>query len=83
MEQVDGVKIKCARNGLEFRVPELPLYSVDAYCSVTRTIYEFLGRFCQCWVKCQTFRDIPTMNGDTLAERYERTISRIEGMTRV
>jgi len=33
-------------------------------------------------VKCQTFRDIPTKNGDTLAESYEGTIFRLEQMTR-
>jgi len=83
MEQLDGVKIKHARSGRECSLPELPRYSVDGYCSETRTIYEFLGCFWHGCVKCQTFRNISTMNGDTLAERHERTMSRLEQMTRV
>jgi len=69
MEQLDGVKIKHARNVREYRLNELPSYSVDGYCSETRTIYEFLGCFWHGSVKYQTFRDIPAMNGGTLSER--------------
>jgi G:T-mismatch repair DNA endonuclease (very short patch repair protein) len=29
----------------------------------------------------QPFRDVSTMSGDTLAERYERTMSRLEQIT--
>jgi len=83
MDQVDGVKIKHARNGRECRLPELPHCSVDGYCSETRTLYEFRGCFWHCCVKCQTLRDIPTRNGDTIAEIYERTMSRLEQTTRV
>jgi hypothetical protein len=42
MEQTDGCRILHARNGLEYRLPELPFYSVDGYCVETRTVYEFL-----------------------------------------
>jgi len=83
MEQLDGVKIKHARKCRECRLPELPRYSVDGYCSDNRIMYELLGCFWHGCVKCQTFRDIPTMNGDTLVEGYERTMSRLEQMTRV
>ena len=31
---------------------------------------------------CQSFRDVTTTSGDTLAARYERTISRLEQKTR-
>jgi len=32
MEQNDWVVLKHARNGHEYRVPELPYFSVDWYC---------------------------------------------------
>jgi len=32
MEQTDGCQIQHARNGSEYRIPELPHYSVDGYC---------------------------------------------------
>jgi len=68
-------------NGREFKVPELPQFSVDGYCPETRTIYEIF------WCHfhghtCQPFSDVITLNGDTLAERYERTMARLEQMTR-
>jgi len=81
MEQTDGCQIHHARNGREYRPPELPRYSVDGYCRETRTVYEFL----RCYYhgcKCQPFRDVKTMGGETLAERYEQTMARIEQITR-
>ena len=45
MEQTDGCTIMHAKNGREFRLPELPRYSVDGYCAETKTVYEFLGCF--------------------------------------
>jgi hypothetical protein len=42
-EQTDGCQIH-ARNGREYRPPELAQYSVDGYCAETRTVYEFLTR---------------------------------------
>jgi hypothetical protein len=38
MEQTDGVVIKHARNGREYRLPELPHFSVDGYCAETNTV---------------------------------------------
>ena len=32
---------------------------------------------------CEPFRDVCTMSGETVAERYERTISRLEQITQV
>jgi len=69
MEQEDGVKIKHGRFGREYRVPELPYFSVDCYCPETRTIYEFNSCFHHGHT-CQSFRDVTTKIGDTLAERY-------------
>jgi len=43
MEQEDDCQIRHARNGREFRPPELRHYSADGYCAETRTVYEFLG----------------------------------------
>jgi len=44
-------------------------------------VYEFFGCF---WHghTCQAFRDVSTMSGDTLTERYESTMSRLEQITR-
>ena len=80
MEQTDGCQIMHARNGREYRPPELPHYSVDVYCPDTKIIYEILGCFYHGHT-CQHFRDVRNMGGDTLAERYERTISRLEQIT--
>jgi len=83
MERTDGCHIQHARNGREFRPPELPHYSVDGYCAETRTIYEFLGYYYQ-GCKCQPFRDVKTLaSGETLAERYEQTMARIEQLKSV
>jgi G:T-mismatch repair DNA endonuclease (very short patch repair protein) len=80
-QQTDVVKIMHGRNGREYRLPELPRFSVDGYCPETRTIYEFFG----CDYNgntCQPFDDVTTMSGDTLSERYKRTMSRFEQITR-
>jgi len=45
MQEMDGCKIMHARNGREYRLPELPRFSVDGYCPETRTVYEFLCYF--------------------------------------
>jgi G:T-mismatch repair DNA endonuclease (very short patch repair protein) len=75
-EQTDGCRIRHGRNGREFRLPELPNFSVDGYFSETKTVYEFNGCY---WHghSCQPFRDTPTAADDTLAERYERTMARL------
>ena len=80
MEQTDECTIMQPRNGQEFRLPELPCYSVDGYCAESRTDYEFLGYF---WHgrKCLPIRDHNTLDEDTLAERYEKTMARIEQIT--
>jgi hypothetical protein len=72
MEQADGCQIRNARNGREYR-PELPHYSVDAYCAETRIVYGFLGcHYHGCTF--QPFRDVKTVGGDTFSERYEQTV---------
>jgi len=38
MEEMDGVQIKPCRNGQEYRLPELPRFSVDGYCRDTNTV---------------------------------------------
>jgi len=80
MEQTDGCTIMHARNGREFRLPKLHRYSVDGYCAETRKVYEFFGCF---WhgCKCQPMRDHETLDEDTLAERYVKTMARIEQIT--
>ena len=74
----DKWKILHARNGREYRLPELPHFSVDGYCAETRTVYEFVGCFFHGCVKCQPLRDLKTLDDDTLAERYERIMARLE-----
>ena len=81
MEETDGVKIMHCRNGREYRLPELPHFSVDGYCPETRTVYEFFGCFYHSHT-CQPFHDVTTLRGDTPAERYEQTMSRLEQITR-
>jgi hypothetical protein len=82
MERIDGCCIQHARNGREYRPPELPHYSVDGYCAETRTVYEFLGCYYH-GCKCLPFRDVKTLtSGETLAERYEQTLARIELLKR-
>jgi len=81
MEQTDGVAIKHARNGREYRLSELPHFSVDGYCTETNTVYEFFGCY---WhgCDCLPFRDVITTNGDTLAARYDQTMARLEQIHR-
>lgn len=80
MEKEDSCHIIHTRNGREFRPPEIPKYSVDGYCPETKIVYEFFGCFAHVHT-CQPFRDVPTMSGDTLAERYERTMTRLAHIT--
>ena len=58
----------------------MPRFGVDVYCPETRTIYDRFGYFHG--HTCQPFRDVSTMGGNALAERYERTMSRLEQITR-
>jgi len=69
------------RKRQEYKPPEVPRISVDGHCPETNTIYDFLGCFCH-GHSCQPFRDVTTLSGDTLAERYERTMARLELITR-
>ena len=78
--QTDECTIMPARNGREFRLPELLRYSVDGYCAETKTVNEFLVCFYH-GCKCKPLRDHKTLDEDILAERYERTMSRIEQLT--
>ena len=45
MEHTGGCRIIHARNGREYRPPEIPNYSVDVYCPETIIIYEFFVVF--------------------------------------
>ena len=76
IQQIDGVAIKHARNVREYRLPELPHFSVDGYCAKPNKIYEF---FVCHWhgCPCQPFRDVITTKGNTLAARYKQTMARL------
>jgi len=80
-EQIDGVKVIHGQKGREYKLPELPRFSVDGYCPETRKIYEYFGCY---WLghACQPFRDVIILNADTLAELFARTLSRLEQITR-
>ena len=41
VQQTEGCRIRHARNGREYKLPELPNFSVDGYCEETRPVYEF------------------------------------------
>jgi len=64
-----GRKILNGRNGREYRLPELPDFILVVFCPKTRTLYEFLGCYYHGHT-CQPYRDVCTMRGDMLAERY-------------
>jgi G:T-mismatch repair DNA endonuclease (very short patch repair protein) len=53
---------------------------VDGFCAETKIVYEFN---CCYWHghTYQPFRDILTVAGDKLAERYEKTMARLEQIT--
>jgi len=80
MEETDGVQITHCRKGRKYMLPQLPRLSMDRYCSETNRVYEYFGCF---WHghTCQAFLDVATLSCDTLAERYERTKSRLEQKT--
>jgi hypothetical protein len=76
MEQTDSCHIQHVRNGCE-----LLHYSADGFCAETRTLYELLGCY-YLGCTCQLFRDVKMLGGDTLSERYEQTLARIEQISR-
>jgi G:T-mismatch repair DNA endonuclease (very short patch repair protein) len=82
-EQTDKCKIMHGRNGREYRMPEVPRLSVDGYCPETKIVYEFYG----CYYhghRCMPYRDTATLrrDKDTLAQRYEQTMTRLEQITK-
>jgi len=72
-----GRKILHGPNGHVYRLPELPHFSVDGFCPETKTMYEFLGCYYHGHT-CQPYCDACTNGEDTIAERYERTMVRVE-----
>ena len=58
----------------------MPRFNVDEYCPETRIVYQFFGCIYHGHT-CQPFRDFANLRGDTLAERYELTMSRLEEIT--
>ena len=79
VQRTDGCTIRHARNGREYR-PDLPNLSLDGFCAETRTVYEFYG--CPFHGHtCLPFHDVTTLGGDTLAERYEQTMARLQQIT--
>ena len=79
-EQSDSCTTRHARNGREYRPPELPNLSVDGFYAETRTVYEILGCVFHGHT-CLPFRDVTNLAKDTLAERYEETMARLQRIT--
>jgi hypothetical protein len=81
-EWKEGKRILHGRNGKECRLPEVPDIRVYGVCEETRNVYEFNG--CNFHGHtCMPFRDTPAAcGGDTLAQRYENTMARLERITR-
>ena len=80
-QNTQGLRIRHGRNGKEYRLAELRNYSVDGFCEETKTVYEFMGCF---WHghTCLSFRDVPIYDSEeTLADRYEKTMIRLERIT--
>ena len=75
-EQRDGCGIMHGRNDSEFRLLTLPRLSVDGFCAETNTVYKFCGCYSHGHT-CLPYRDVTTGAGDTLAQRYERTMARL------
>ena len=81
VQMSDGRRLRHGHNRKEYRLPELQRYSVDGYCEKTKTVYEFMGCF---WhgLTSLAFRDRPVgMDDETLVDRYERTMNRLEQIT--
>jgi G:T-mismatch repair DNA endonuclease (very short patch repair protein) len=79
-EQTYECRIMHGRNGREYRLPQVPHLSIDGLCEETKTLYKFWSCY---WHghTCPAFGDVNNMPGDTLAQRHERTIARLEKIT--
>jgi hypothetical protein len=80
VERTEKCTIIHGRRGREYRLPELPNLRVDGFRPETNTVLEFNGCYFH-GCKCRPYRDVKTIAGDTLAERYEKTMNRLEQIT--
>ena len=76
-EQQDGCRIMHGRNVREFRLPKLPRLSVDCFCRETNAVYKLCGCYWHGHI-CLPYRYVRTGAGDTIAQRYERNMARLE-----
>ena len=81
-EQTDGCTIRHARNRREYIPPEISRLNVDSFCAETRTVYGFFGCLYHGHT-CLPYRDVTTLRGDTLAQRYEQTMEILQRITAV
>jgi hypothetical protein len=81
-EQTDECSIRHGWNGREYKLPALPHMKVNEYSDTTRTVYEFNGFYWHGCPLCQLLRDVPTISENTLAQRYESTMDRLQIITR-
>jgi len=80
MEGTDDVKKMHCRKCREYSLTKLPRFTVDGYCLEACRTYDFFGCYYHGHT-CQPFRDVNTLRGETLGERYEQTMSRLEKIT--
>jgi len=78
----NGRKILHCRNGREYGLPDIPRFNVIGFCPDSKSVYEFFGCYYHGYT-CKSLREVSTVSPDTLADKYERTLTRIEQITRV
>ena len=79
-EKTDGCTIMHARNGRKYSSPELSRTRLEGFCAETRTVYKFFGCLFHGHT-CLPFRDVTTLGGDNLAERYVQTMAILRQIT--
>jgi G:T-mismatch repair DNA endonuclease (very short patch repair protein) len=81
-DKTEGCKILHGRNGREYRLPELPhLSKNEFYPEYKNVVYEFFGCYWHVHT-CLQFRDVTTFVENTLDERYEHIMFRMEQIKR-
>jgi hypothetical protein len=76
-EKTDGCNILHGGNDRVYRLPDVPNLSVHGFCVETGTFGCFLYGH-----TCLHFRDVSKTSVETLAERYDHTMQRLEKITR-
>lgn len=70
---VEGINIQHAENGGEYKIPDTN-YTVDGYCSTTKTVYEFHGCYFHGCLHCHEPDE--TVNKKSCLKLFESTTGR-------